>query len=503
MSRAALPGTIDSMASIANPVAPDARSLLNGRKYYTINCAVCHGYEGKGDGPVVAKGFPGIPLVGPASPAPGRTDGYIWGMIRNGRGLMPTYNRIEELDRWDVVNYVRGLQGRYAVVTGPVGLPGETGDKVPGFSQSGPTRPSPYYDHVGSQAGPWPSGTGIDVTGRRRCRGTAAPADTGAARRRAAPTPPRRRRRSTSHRYPRFADRRRTMSLHPVPRALARGARRDVQQAAAEGDSARWPPCSRVLGLIVFVAGLLVAPDRAWRAYHFNWLFFASLSSAGVMFVAVQRITTARWSRPIVRLLEGYVAFLPVAFVLLLVSLFLGKGHIFPWTHERPPVAEKVLWYNAVFLSTRAIVSFGVITLLSLWYIYTSVRLDVGLLPEWGAKWAAGLRARMRDGFGEERRELHSTHSLQGKLAVILALCFGYGWSLLAFDLSMGLSLHFQSTLYGWWFFMGAWLCSLTAVLAPRDGVAPLPRRARRSSARTTSTISESSASPSRRSGAT
>jgi len=217
-----------------------------------------------------------------------------------------------------------------------------------------------------------------------------------------------------------------------------------------------------VLGLIVFVAGVLMTPDRAWRAFHFNWLFFTSLSSAGVMFVAVQRITTARWSRPIVRLLEGYVAFLPVAFVLLLVSLFIGKGHIFPWTHEHPPVAEKVLWYNAAFLSTRAIVSFGVITLLSLWYIYTSVRLDVGLLPEWGSKWAAGLRARMRNGFGEERRELHSTHSLQGKLAVILALCFGYGWTLLAFDLSMGLSLHFQSTLYGWWFFMGGWLTSLT-----------------------------------------
>jgi mono/diheme cytochrome c family protein len=154
VSRASLPGTIDSMASIPNPVAADARSLLNGRKYYTINCAVCHGYEGKGDGPVVAKGFPPIPLAGPASPAPGRTDGYIWGMMRNGRGLMPSYNRIEELDRWDVVNYVRGLQGRYAVQTGPVGLPGETGDKLPGYSQTGPTRPSPYYVHAGSQAGP-------------------------------------------------------------------------------------------------------------------------------------------------------------------------------------------------------------------------------------------------------------------------------------------------------------------------------------------------------------
>ena len=217
-----------------------------------------------------------------------------------------------------------------------------------------------------------------------------------------------------------------------------------------------------VLGLIVFIAGMLMDPDRAWRAYHFNWLFFASLSSGGVMFVAVQRITTARWSRSIIRLLEGFVAFLPVAFVLLLVSLFIGKGHIFPWTHERPPVAEKVVYYNAAFLSIRAIVSFGVLTVLSVWYIYTSVRLDVGLLPEWGAKWAAGLRNRMRTGFGEERREIHSTHSLQGKLAVILALCYGYGWSLLAFDLSMGLSLHFQSTLYGWWFFMGAWLCGLT-----------------------------------------
>src|SRR5256885_5676311 len=75
-------------------------------------------------------------------------------MIRNGRGLMPTYNRIEELDRWDVVNYLRGLQGRYPVVIGPAGLPGETGDKVPGYSQMGPTRPSPYYHHAGSQAGP-------------------------------------------------------------------------------------------------------------------------------------------------------------------------------------------------------------------------------------------------------------------------------------------------------------------------------------------------------------
>lgn len=217
-----------------------------------------------------------------------------------------------------------------------------------------------------------------------------------------------------------------------------------------------------IIGLIVFVIGLFVAPDRVWRAYHVNWLFFASLSSAGIVFVAVQRITTARWSRAIIRFMEGYVAFLPVAFVLLLLTVFAGRNNIFPWTHERPPVTEKVLYYSGPFLTTRVLIAFGLITLLSLWYIYTSVRLDVGLVPEAGAKWARGLRDRMRSGFRDERREIHSTHSLQGKLAVFLVILFGYGWSILSFDLSMGMSLHFQSTLYGWWFFMGGWLCSLT-----------------------------------------
>ncbi len=143
--------TVDSMAGIQNPVAGDARSLHNGRMYYQINCAVCHGEAGKGDGPILtAKAIYPPPLIGAS--AEGRSDGYIWGIIRNGRGAMPSYDRIEEMDRWDVVNYVRGLQGKYQVATGAVGLPGETGDKVPGYSQMGPTRPSPYYKHAGSQA---------------------------------------------------------------------------------------------------------------------------------------------------------------------------------------------------------------------------------------------------------------------------------------------------------------------------------------------------------------
>lgn len=139
-----LPAVVDSMSGLTNPVAPDERSLANGRKYYAINCAVCHGDTGAGNGPATQYGMPGINLLTPVTQ--NRTDGYIFGMIRNGRGLMPTYNRIEEMDRWDVVNYLRGLQGRLGrpVETGPVGRPGEGGPAVPGATRTAPTRPAPF-----------------------------------------------------------------------------------------------------------------------------------------------------------------------------------------------------------------------------------------------------------------------------------------------------------------------------------------------------------------------
>jgi mono/diheme cytochrome c family protein len=139
-----LPATIDSMSAIPNPTPVSDRSLANGRKYFQINCSPCHGEKGMGDGPATQFGMPGINLI--TDVTRGRADGYIFGMMRNGRGLMPPYNRIEEADRWDVVNYLRGLQGRLGrtVPTGPLAAPGVTGDKVPGFTTTAPTRPAPF-----------------------------------------------------------------------------------------------------------------------------------------------------------------------------------------------------------------------------------------------------------------------------------------------------------------------------------------------------------------------
>jgi hypothetical protein len=217
------------------------------------------------------------------------------------------------------------------------------------------------------------------------------------------------------------------------------------------------------LGVLVFIGGLFLQPARAWQALLVSWLYFTSVSSAGVMFVAVQRITTARWSRPIIRFLEGYVAFLPIALVLLLLILLVGRHHIFWWSNQVPEIHEKAVYLDPPFFLIRVILTFLVILLLSLWYIYTSVRLDVGILAESGAAWARGIRERMRRGYRDERRELHSTHSLQGRLAVFLGFAFVFGWIVLSWDLSMSIDPHFQSTMYGWWFFMGGWVTALAS----------------------------------------
>ena len=150
--RIGTPQALTAMAAIPNPITPDSTSVRRGRIQFQINCAVCHGPLGLGNGPVVKYGmFP--PAIGAAAnPSAGYTDGYIFAIIRNGRGLMPSYNRIEEPDRWDIVNYVRSLQGKIAIAADTShGRPGETGANVPGATQMGPTRPAPYH-HPGAAA---------------------------------------------------------------------------------------------------------------------------------------------------------------------------------------------------------------------------------------------------------------------------------------------------------------------------------------------------------------
>jgi mono/diheme cytochrome c family protein len=100
------------VTSLASPMQPTTESLIRGRELYLRYCAPCHGPDGAGEtGYIVAAGYPLIyPLT--AENVIAYPDGYLYGMIRVGRGLMPAYgHRVSHFDRWNIVNYVRQLQG--------------------------------------------------------------------------------------------------------------------------------------------------------------------------------------------------------------------------------------------------------------------------------------------------------------------------------------------------------------------------------------------------------
>ncbi|HEV2150373.1 MAG TPA: cytochrome c [Longimicrobiaceae bacterium] len=105
-------------AGLTNPYPVDEAFLRRGELAYERNCTVCHGPQGGGDGPVVGPNkFPFAPAINGAVTA-AHSDGYLYGVTRVGRGLMPAYGyRMTEADMWAVVAYVRRLQGTAEPVT--------------------------------------------------------------------------------------------------------------------------------------------------------------------------------------------------------------------------------------------------------------------------------------------------------------------------------------------------------------------------------------------------
>ncbi len=102
-----------------NPISADQASLKRGETLYEVNCALCHGKQGKGDGPVAEKLIRKPPdLAGPNVTE--LSDGEIFLVITNGvnlgigynGGMPPLRDNLEIGDRWDIVNYVHSLQAK-------------------------------------------------------------------------------------------------------------------------------------------------------------------------------------------------------------------------------------------------------------------------------------------------------------------------------------------------------------------------------------------------------
>ena len=102
----------DDAATVPNPFADDDESTATGAELYALNCAVCHGETGEGDGPV-ASGLETAPADLHEGHVQALSDGALFYIISHGKPEtpMPAWeDMLDEDERWHVVNFLRTFQ---------------------------------------------------------------------------------------------------------------------------------------------------------------------------------------------------------------------------------------------------------------------------------------------------------------------------------------------------------------------------------------------------------
>ena len=105
------PAFIPNMGAPNNPIQADDVSISRGETLFKINCVMCHGETGEGNGPISAL-IANKPANLTSIITQSKTDGALFLTITSGvDGKMPPM--VENLtirDRWDVINYIRTLK---------------------------------------------------------------------------------------------------------------------------------------------------------------------------------------------------------------------------------------------------------------------------------------------------------------------------------------------------------------------------------------------------------
>jgi hypothetical protein len=214
------------------------------------------------------------------------------------------------------------------------------------------------------------------------------------------------------------------------------------------------------VGVVAFLGGLAIDSDTAWRAYHVNTVYYATLAQGGLCLACAFVIIGARWTGPVRHVASALAAWAPVTFVLAALSYF-GRDAIYTaWIGGAPHGKEAWLNIPRLYLTDLAILA--ILAVLSLRFLKLSFRPALhgagegaGAARGWFERWTAGWRGDEAE-FAESERKLRV-------LAPIICLLYAFGYTIIGYDQVMSLSPTWYSNIFGWYFGWGGFLCGVAA----------------------------------------
>ncbi len=212
--------------------------------------------------------------------------------------------------------------------------------------------------------------------------------------------------------------------------------------------------------MLLFIVGVLflggavalgAMSDGGWRhffhSYLLNFGFFLSISLGALFFVATQYACRAGWSvtvRRIAEVLSGNLLLMAVLFVPILVTILTRNPVLYPWldpdffSHAHV-ASSKATYFNQAFFVVRCVVYFTAWAWLAHFYLARSRRQDDTGQPE-------------------------LTSKLE-KLSAPALVLFAVTVSFASFDLLMSLDPMWFSTIFGLYYFSGAVVGGLAAMI--------------------------------------
>ncbi len=193
---------------------------------------------------------------------------------------------------------------------------------------------------------------------------------------------------------------------------------------------------------------------RLYANIWINNVFFAGISIIGVAFFAIQYAAQAGWSAGVKRIAMAFGAWLPIAFVLLLVS-FLAFGHdIFHWTHHTlydPASAD----FDSIINGKKGYFFWPVTEHPSIPYFFLARMIIFFGVWYWMFKKMQSFMAQEDELGGTDKWKQMRSWSAW------FLIFFAVSSSVSAWDWIMSIDTHWFSTMFGWYSFASWWVSGL------------------------------------------